>query len=142
MSIPLEEVASQALAARRQAVQAYDAILEIDALEALRSHVSDGKDREVLELAILMRKREARGAYEAIERRVDLFDKTALPAAAALPALTTFLSAERVLVDPVRFAVLVASYLFGAGIWWVCRWMAFREGRRARLGLARLGKVD
>lgn len=137
-----EELAAQALEQQRSDAMKYSRIQRVEALEALRRDTAEGKDREALDHVILMRKRSAKGAFEAMERWADLFDKAALPAAAAVPALATFLSAERVLIGPARFPALLASYLFGAGLWWFCRWMAFRRGQRARLGLARLGKVD
>jgi HEAT repeat protein len=142
MSIPLEEVAAQALAERRQAIQAYDGILDIEALEALRSRVAEGKERELLEHVILLRRRQAKADFEEQDRWADLFDKSSIPAGAAVPVLFTFLSAEHVLVDPTRFKWLLAAYLFGGVIWLVSRWLCLRYGTRAKGGLAELGKVD
>lgn len=140
MSISFEEEAASALAERLNASQAYRGIRQIDTLEALRSVIEDAKERELLELAILTQRRLAKGDYEAMEKRAELFDKAALPGAAALPALLTFLSAEQVLQGPARFGLLLAAYLFGGCTWWLCRWASFVYGGRARRGLAKLGK--
>lgn len=142
MSMSFEEEAANALAERLDASRAFRGIRQIDTLEALRSTIEDPKERERLELAILTQKRLAKGDYEAMEKRADLFDKAALPGAAALPALVTFLSTELVIQGPARFALLLAAYLFGGCVWWVCRWASFVYGGRARRGLAKLGKVE
>ncbi len=142
MSIPLEELAAQALAERRQAIQAYDGVRNVEALEAMRPGITDVKEREFLDAVILIRRRLEKGAWEEFEKRADLYDKAAIPLAAALPVFVTFLGAERVLVDPVRFALLLAAYIFGALVWLVSRWASFKYGTRAKRGLARLGKVE
>jgi len=142
MPIPFEEEAANALAERQKACRSFRGIRQIDTLEALRSRIEDPKEREQLELAILTQKRLAKGDYEAMEKRAELFDKAALPGAAALPALLTFLSTEQVIQGPARFALLLGAYLFGGFVWWICRWASFVYGGRARRGLARLGKVE
>lgn len=142
MSIPFEEVAANALAERQNACLAFRGIRQIDTLEALRSVIEDPKEREQLELAILTQKRLAKGDYEAMEKRADWLDKAALPSAAALPVLLTFLSSEQVIQGSTRFALLLAAYLFGGAVWWICRWVSYVYGCRARRGLAKLGKVE
>lgn len=142
MSIPLEEAAGQALAAREEAARPYEAIRDLAALEAMRSSSADDQQREILDHVILRRKRQVKGDFEALERIADLFDKAAVPLAAALPVFVSFLSAEHALVDPARFRWLLGSYTFGAVVWLFCRFASVRYGARARRGLAHLGKVE
>jgi hypothetical protein len=142
MSIPLEELAAQALAARRQAIRAYDGVRNVEALEAMRARATEEGDREVLDKVILIRRRQEKGAWEELVTRADLYDKASIPLAAALPVFVTFLGAEHVLVDPVRFGLLLTAYLFGGFIWLASRWASFKYGARAKRGLARLGKVE
>lgn len=142
MSIPLEEAAALALAERREAIQAYDRVRDIEALEALRASTTDDERRRLLDAVILARRRLARADHDEQERWADLFDKAAIPAAAAFPVLFTFLSAEHVLVDPARFRWLLGSYIFGGAVWLVSRWASLVYGARAKRSLALLGKVE
>lgn len=53
---------------------------------------------------------------ETFDRLAELYDKSALPMAAALPAFLTFLAGEHVIVDPWRTKFLMLAYLFGGSV--------------------------
>lgn len=114
---------------------------KIRELESMRSLVKQ-EDSHLLEELITLRKREAKGDYEALEKAAEFFDKSAIPLAAAFPTLAMFLATEHVLDGPFRFPVLLASYMLGGTIWGFFRWMSLRLAQEARRGLADLGKVD
>lgn len=140
----IKERAAQALAEREESLEDFAKIGDFRALEAHRLAGLSEEERLLanLDFAILARKRAIKGELDVLDRWADLYDKAALPAAAAVPAFLTFLASEKVVVDPVRSTVLAAAYLFGGSVWIFCRWMAHRLSCRAKRGAADLGKVD
>jgi len=138
----VEEDAAQAFLEREAALLRYATIDSLVALEALRSRTADPKDREALDAVILQRRREEKSELEELNAVAELYDKAALPIAAALPVFLTFLAGEKLLVGPARTYVLVLAYLSGGVMWIFCRWKAYQCAREAKRGTALLGKVD
>ena len=118
--------------------------LDQDSLEALRLQCpeDDRRRRAYLDLALTLQRRDVKAEIEVLALQAEFFDKAALPMAAAFPVFMTFLASEKVLADPWRTAAVGCSYVVGAVLWMICRWQAFRLGRRAKHGTAELGKVD
>ncbi len=141
-NLTIELIAEQALSDRLKRMAAYDVVTDAKALEAMRAIAVDEKTQQILDLVILTRKRQRKMAYEKLGSRADLFDKVALPVAAAGPTLLTILDNSHVLAGPYRTMILVASYLFGGLAWAVFRLLNYRYGLEARVRLAELGKVD
>jgi hypothetical protein len=138
----IQLIADEALRELLRRMQAYDAITDVKALEAMRAIAVDVEEQRTLDLVILTRKREAKALFEVLDRRADLFDKSALPAAAALPGFVAFLDSQHVFDGSHRAGVLTFSYLFGGAVWIICRWLSFKYGGTAKRRLAELGKVD
>jgi hypothetical protein len=138
----IEESAARALEERIAAMNAYAGIPDLRALEELRFKTTDPSSQRALDLVILARRREAKVLLESFDRLAELYDKSALPSAAALPAFVTFLVGEHVVSDPWRTSFLAVAYLFGGLVWIYCRFKAHAWGRKAKLGAAELGKVD
>lgn len=109
--------------------------------EELRAGAADVKDQRILDLVILARRREEKVQLESYAQLADLFDKSALPAAAVLPVFLTFLASEKLLSDPWRTTILTVAYILG-GVWIYCRLRSLRYGSMAKRGAASLGKVD
>lgn len=135
-------IAEQAVSARRASMLPYDAVTDVRALEALRAAETDEARQSVLDLVILERKRAIKGAAETVACRADLYDKAALPASAALPALFAVLDNSHTFPDQFRNVILWSGYAFAALIWVGCRWLNMRLASKARRDLADLGKVD
>jgi len=138
----IENIAAQALAERIEAMNAYAGVADLRALEELRFKAEGAEDQRILDLVILARRREAKVELETFDRLAELYDKSALPAAAALPAFLTFLAGEHVIVDPWRTKFLMLAYLFGGSVWIFCRFRSHVCSLKAKLGAAALGKVD
>jgi len=133
--------ASAALAARTAYLAQFEKA-SLAELEALRPRMESGPQRDDLDAAILSRRRVRKAFLESLTTLADLFDKAALPAAAAIPVFLTFLATEKLLVERWRSTVLVVGYMVGAILWLFCRWKAYQLTNEAKLGAAELGKVD
>ncbi len=133
--------ASSALAARVANFAQFESATLAE-LEALLPRMESGVQRDDLDAAILSRRRVRKSFLESLTTLADLFDKAALPAAAAIPVFLTFLATEKLLTDRWRTTVLVGGYLVGAILWLFCRWKVYQLTNEAKLGAAELGKVD
>lgn len=138
----IREDSEKALADRRASQDQYAAISSMAALEALRARMDVGPERDHLDHLILSRRRGLKAELEKLGVASDLFDKAAIPAAAALPGFLTFLASEKLLADGLRAPVLSGAYLVGAALWMFCRWKSFQNARLMRVGASELGKVD
>ena len=138
----IQKTVKDAQAFRDQALEALKDVPDIPTLEVLRILCDTDQERKVIDLVLLQEKREAKAVYESYDRLSDLWDKAALPFAAAFPVFLTVLVSEHLLPDPARSTLTVGSYLIGAAAWALCRWAALRYGRKAKAGMAKLGKVD
>ena len=138
----IENIAAQALAERIESMNAYSGVTDVGALEELRAGAADVKDQRILDLVILARRREEKVQLESYAQLADLFDKSALPAAAVLPVFLTFLASEKLLSDPWRTTILTVAYILGGVVWIYCRFRSLRYGSMAKRGAASLGKVD
>ena len=125
-----------------ESMNAYSGVMGMEALEELRAGAVFAKDRRILDLVILARRRAEKVQLESYGHLAELFDKSALPAAAALPVFLTFLASEKLLADPWRTTVLTAAYVLGGAVWVYCRLRSHWYGSRAKRGAATLGKVD
>lgn len=134
--------AAVAQRARQASHSQYALIDSIAALEALRAGMETGQERDSLDALLVQRRRTAKASLENLGVLGDLYDKAALPAAAALPVLLTLLVSERLIGDTVRTWLLLSAYLVGGALWALCRWMSYRYSKEARNGAATLGKVD
>lgn len=126
---------------QRQAFLAQHTDLPLAQLEALRARLS-GAERDDLDSLITQRRRATKALLENLSVMSELFDKAALPAAAALPVLLTLMASERLIADSVRTWLLISAYIVGGALWALCRWASFLYLKQARLGSADLGKVE
>jgi len=138
----IHDPVKKAQAFQDQAVRAYRSVRDVRVLELLRAESKDDVERRRLDLVILLRKRAAKAEFEAIEREADFWDKAALPCAAAIPGLLNLLAGASVANDPLWRAANVACCVAGAVVWLLCRLAALNQSKRAKAGLADLGKVD
>lgn len=132
----------EARALHDQALETLKQVPVIESLEVMRMLSNDDKEKRVIELALLLAKRQAKAEFETSDRWADFYDKAALPAGAGFPGFVAVLVSQNVLAPGVSRVLTIASCLVGGLFWLALRCGAAWYGNRAKAGIAKLGKVD